>query len=52
MIEFSSDAPTRAERHAWLVERGYRVLDVAPADVEADVAAVLDRLASEMRENT
>jgi tRNA/rRNA methyltransferase len=36
----------RAERRTWLTERGYRVADVAMADVEADVAAVLDGIAA------
>ncbi len=36
----------RAGRRAWLAERGYRVVDVAMADVEADVARVLDELAA------
>jgi tRNA/rRNA methyltransferase len=37
-------AKARAERRAWLSERDYRVIDIAMADVEADVAEVLDRL--------
>jgi tRNA/rRNA methyltransferase len=37
-------AKARAEKCAWLAERGYRVLPVGLADVEADVAAVLDRI--------
>src|SRR5215213_6333280 len=32
----------RAERRAWLVERGYRVIDVAMAEVERNVSGVLD----------
>jgi tRNA/rRNA methyltransferase len=39
-------AVARAARRAWLAERGYRVVDVAMADVEADVARVLDTLAA------
>ncbi len=39
-------AAARAERRAWLAERGYRVVDVAMAEVEADVGRVLDRLAA------
>jgi tRNA/rRNA methyltransferase len=35
----------RAERRTWLMARGYRVLDVAAREVEADLAGVLDRLA-------
>ena len=36
----------RVERRAYLTERGYRVVDVSMAEVEADVAKVLDGLAS------
>ncbi len=36
----------RAERRAYLTERGYRVVDVSMADVEADVATVLNWLAA------
>ncbi|HXW26939.1 MAG TPA: TrmJ/YjtD family RNA methyltransferase [Xanthobacteraceae bacterium] len=35
---------TRAERRAWLTERGYRVIEVAAADVEGDAAKALDAL--------
>jgi very-short-patch-repair endonuclease len=38
----------RADKRAWLVERGYKVVDVNASEVEADVNAVLDRLASTM----
>ncbi len=38
----------RADRRAWLVERGYRVIDVAASDVEADLPGVLDCLAQEI----
>jgi len=34
----------RAERQAWLVERGYRIFSAAMSDVEADVSQVLDAL--------
>ena len=34
----------RAERRSWLQARDYRVLDIAAADVERDLAAELDRL--------
>ena len=40
--EAAAAAEARAERRAWLAERGYRVVDVAMADVEADVGKVLD----------
>jgi tRNA/rRNA methyltransferase len=36
---------SRSDRRAWLIERGYRVLDVAAGDVEADLLCLLDRLA-------
>jgi tRNA/rRNA methyltransferase len=36
---------SRSDRRAWLVERDYRVLDVAARDVEADLPGVLERLA-------
>jgi tRNA/rRNA methyltransferase len=39
-------AATRAERRAWLAERGYRVIGVRVVDVQASPAAVLDRLAA------
>src|SRR3978361_585055 len=35
----------RAARQAWLEERGYRVVAMASADIEADIAGQLDRLA-------
>ncbi|HEY4140889.1 MAG TPA: DUF559 domain-containing protein, partial [Pseudolabrys sp.] len=35
----------RAVKRTWLAERGYRVFEIAAADVEKDVAAVLDTLA-------
>ena len=38
----------RADRRAWLVERGYRVIDVAASDVEAGLPGVLDALAQEI----
>jgi tRNA/rRNA methyltransferase len=39
-------ADPRRERRAWLVGRGYRVIDVAMADVEADVGRTLNELAA------
>jgi len=39
-------ANARGEKRAWLIERGYRVLDVMASAVEGDLAEVLDRLAS------
>ena len=39
-------ARARSDRHAWLIERGYRVLDVDAAAVESDLPSVLDRVAA------
>jgi very-short-patch-repair endonuclease len=39
-------AKSRAERRVYLAERGYRVIDVAMADVEQDAMKVLDGVAS------
>ena len=44
--ESAEAAATRAARRAYLEEREYRVVAVKTADVETDVAAVLDRLAA------
>jgi tRNA/rRNA methyltransferase len=41
-------ATARAAKQAWLAERGYRVLAVGIAEVEADASGVLDRLAAEI----
>jgi tRNA/rRNA methyltransferase len=43
--ESGEAAKARAEKRAWLTERGYRVVEVRAADVETDVAKVLDSLA-------
>jgi tRNA/rRNA methyltransferase len=43
--EGEATAALRAERRAWLTERGYTLITIATADVEADVGGVLDRLA-------
>jgi tRNA/rRNA methyltransferase len=37
-----------AQKRAWLEERGYRIVAAAAAEIEADVGAVLDRLAREL----
>jgi tRNA/rRNA methyltransferase len=42
--ESAAAARARAEKHAWLTERGYRVVAVKVSRVEADVQAVLDEL--------
>jgi tRNA/rRNA methyltransferase len=44
--ESAEATASRAARRAYLEERGYRVVAVKTADVEADVAAVLDKLAA------
>jgi len=45
----SADAQAgRADKRAYLVERGYRVVEVRAAEVEKDVAGALERLASEI----
>jgi tRNA/rRNA methyltransferase len=45
VVENDAAARTRRDRRAWLIERGYRVLDVDASAVDADPAQVLDRLA-------
>lgn len=40
--EVAAGAAARAERRAWLTGRGYRVMDVAMAEVETDASKVLD----------
>jgi tRNA/rRNA methyltransferase len=37
-------ANSRADKRAWLAERGYRVIELRADDVEANVEAVLERL--------
>ena len=39
---------TRAERLAWLEERGYRVMQIAVRELEDSADAVLDRLDAEL----
>ena len=39
---------SRAQKRRWLEERGYRVLVVSGAELEADVGRILDRLAGEL----
>jgi tRNA/rRNA methyltransferase len=46
--ESASAAANRAERRAWLVARGYRVLDVNSTAVAADLPQVLDHLAEKL----
>ncbi|MDT3687603.1 MAG: TrmH family RNA methyltransferase [Pseudorhodoplanes sp.] len=46
-VQESGEAESaREERRAWLAERDYKVIKIAAGDVEKDVAAVLDALAS------
>jgi len=42
--ESAAAAALRMKKHAWLAERDYRVIKIAEVDLEADTAAVLDRL--------
>jgi tRNA/rRNA methyltransferase len=42
--EAEAAAQARAAKKTWLAERGYRLIEIAAADVEKDVAAVLDKL--------
>lgn len=46
--ESDAMAKGRTEKHAWLTERGYRIVMVDVAELEADAAKVLDRLAVEI----
>jgi tRNA/rRNA methyltransferase len=46
--ENETSGETRAERRAYLLERDYRVVDVATSDVESDVGKVLDQVAAEI----
>jgi len=46
--ESDAAAKTRAGKQAWLAERGYRVMPVRLAEIEADVAKVLDELAAKI----
>jgi tRNA/rRNA methyltransferase len=49
--ETDAAASARAERRAWLSERGYRVIDVKMAEVERDVGEVLNGLAAGLAVN-
>jgi tRNA/rRNA methyltransferase len=46
--ESAAAAKARAERIAWLRERDYRIVAVPVAQIEGDLAGVLDRLAAEL----
>jgi len=43
--ETAAATAERVKRHAWLGERAYRVIEIAEAEIAADLPAVLDRLA-------
>jgi len=45
-------AKARADRHAWLAARDYRVIEIAASDIDADLAAVLARLAESLDTTT
>jgi tRNA/rRNA methyltransferase len=38
-------AAARAQKRDWLAERDYRIVEIGTAEVEADLSAMLDRLA-------
>jgi len=42
--EESAAAKARAGKHAWLIERGYRIVTLATALVETDLAAALRQI--------
>ena len=44
--ETDEAAAARATRRDWLADRGYRVIEVAAADIEADVAGIIAKLAA------
>ncbi|HZP77642.1 MAG TPA: TrmJ/YjtD family RNA methyltransferase [Pseudolabrys sp.] len=46
LLTESDDPQARAARHAWLAERGYRVISVKTDDVEGDLGKALDAIAS------
>jgi len=48
--ESDTIANDRAVRRAWLAQRGYRVIDMTAAGIEADVTAELTRLEADMRQ--
>jgi tRNA/rRNA methyltransferase len=43
--ESDAAAKTRADKHAWLSQRGYRIVSIEVSELERDVAKVLDELA-------
>jgi tRNA/rRNA methyltransferase len=49
--ESETIAGDRASRQAWLVERGYRVIEMAVGDIEGNLVAQLDRLEAALGEH-
>jgi tRNA/rRNA methyltransferase len=50
--ESGTIANDRALRRGWLEQRGYRVIDMTAANIEADVATELARLETDMRQSS
>ena len=50
--ESDTIASDRALRRGWLEQRGYRVIDMTAANIEADVATELARLETDMRQSS
>ncbi len=44
--ETEAASKSRAERHAWLTERNYSVMELSAADTAADLGQALDRIAA------
>jgi tRNA/rRNA methyltransferase len=44
--ETDAAAKTRAQKRAWLTERGYRIVEAGVTEIDADVTRVLDQLAN------
>jgi tRNA/rRNA methyltransferase len=44
--ETATAAVAREQKRAWLVERGYRIVEIAARQVETDIGDALDRLAA------
>src|SRR5215472_13295319 len=47
--ESAAATAARAQKRAWLIERDYRVVEITAREVEADPAAVLERLAQSIK---
>ena len=48
VAEAGTATQARADKRAWLAERGYRVVEIKADEVEGDVTGVLDRLETEL----